>query len=123
MATFSHELDDLTDDAIISEIGKRGLECKVVERMTEENFFESVGAAALIGANLTRLVHEIRRQATGISIESYYYKPKQNISPLPHCTDEIGAEIVQLIYKGRNKTTGDAWFTPLNPEGRKEHKK
>lgn len=85
-----------SDEEIFAEVERRKLEKHIAERMTEDGLVEvmiAMGICPLFDARQTRLIHELRRQAKGVSIQEYYHEDKK--IGHPHCTDEVGADIVE----------------------------
>ena len=89
-------LKDASNDEILKEVVERGLEDVVAEGM-DGQLFETVmirkGITPLIDARPTRLIHELRRQARDVSEYGYYHSGKKR--SLPHCSDEVGVDILE----------------------------
>lgn len=109
-------LENATDDEIFSEIKRRGLERHVAERMTEDELIDvaaAVGVWPIIDARPTRLIHELRRQAKHVGVEAYYHNEKRRGSP--HCTDEIGADILEKTGKDTRQSKKNMAVTHFPP--------
>ena len=89
-------LKDAPNDEILKDVMERGLKDVVAEGM-DDQLFETVmirkGITPLIDARPTRLIHELRCQARDISEYGYYHSRKKR--SLPHCSDEVGVDILE----------------------------
>lgn len=112
-------LNAVTDEEIFTEVKKRKLDKFVAEDLTEEDLecvMTAKGVLPLFEARPTRLIHELRRQARKVGIQMYYQDEKK--SGLPHCTDEVGASLIEkdgrreTRQSGKKRTMASISFTP-----------
>jgi hypothetical protein len=98
-------LEGAIDEEIFAEAKRRNLERYVAEQMTEDELMQVMMAAGIrpmFDARPTRLIHELRRQAKGVSYEASYNNKKKK--GLPHCTDKAGANLLKKEGKGTRQS-------------------
>ena len=109
-----------SDQQVFDEVRERGLEKDVAEGMDEEALVDVVKAKGILPifeARPVRLIHELRRQARGMSIQTYY--PDDKKRALPHSSDEVGADVLDTNpnpYETRQVKKGKFMTTHFSPK-------
>lgn len=88
-------LKGVSDDDLIEEIKTRKLEGCIAEGLDDDALVRTTQARGIwpmFEARPTRLIHELRRQARRVGIETYYLGDKNHGR---HCSDRVGADIIE----------------------------
>lgn len=97
------DLKGVSDADLLNEVKARGLQGDVAEELDDDALLRismSRGIYPIFDARSTRLIHELRRQGTNTSIDAYYHDGKRKCGT-PHCSDEVGADIIEAGVKTR----------------------
>lgn len=82
---------------LIEELKKRGEMQTVLEQMCDDDLgsvMMAVGVKPVHEARPATLIHELRRQVRGVSVQTCYNDPKKR--GLPHSSDEVGADVKEM---------------------------
>ena len=97
-----NKFESVTDAELVRELEQRDLLKHIIEQATDEQLMGVMAARSIwtvYNARPTKLIHELRRQGEGVSIEDYYHNDKKKGEP--HSSDEVGAD----VYAKSGKTT------------------
>jgi len=105
---------------LIAELKRRGAMEDVVEDATDEmllSVMKARGIEPLVDARGTKLIHELRRQARKVSVETYYHNSKKQ--GLTHSSDEVGCtlhEVEEVAHATRRtkRAKVETHFEPRN---------
>ena len=90
------EFKACTDEEVCNEVEQRGLGKDVVRMIDDDTLMMEMtarGIRPLYGSRQTHLIHELRRQKRGVSVEDYYVKEKGGG---PHSEDRVGVELLEV---------------------------